>query len=380
MDSHSSTFLVLNKLLNKLHALSTAHFWAMLLFLLCVITLSLATSCFYALCSYAQSPRSAKKSAAPGNEIKQGTGLQRLATTSTITVRPTLRSTSGTVQFSGYRWNIKHAATRLGPGNNYYTTSASQVFVDADGMLHLRVLKPDSVWRCVEIISDSVGFGYGEYVFYLANRIDNIDRNVIAHLMISDDSSRTHDATPLLTVRFARWGQKSNVNALEYDVRPPAQPVLSADGQTVEHQEQPAAERVVHYPQSPFYMNGDYSTHVIRWEPGRIRFASYHDHANPGPFVADKWSFPERGTAAESIPKPSATTCVRLGLWIFIPPALPVPHAPASNTPAGLVIKKFTYTPLHALDKPDSKKPDNKQDNKQDNKGTPQAQGQQIRQ
>jgi hypothetical protein len=294
-------------------------------FVCCIVILTCCTTL-----AFAQKGKSAPFPAPPASSTKP---LAVKATSATA-------STAGTVRFSGYRWRIKNAPTPLGPGNNFFSNTAANVFVDNEGMLHLRIdkaSKQDSVWRCAEVVcqvmSDSAAFGYGDYVFYTANRVDNLDRNAVFSVMISPDSARNHDAREDMMIRFTRWGQKSNVNALEYDLMPSTE---NADNIT----------RAVHYPQVPFAMAGEYSTHVIRWRPDTAAFFSYHDHAFPGKWIADKWFWKPSPEANEGVPVPTKTTSVRMMLWLFTPEGAATPNAPASNAPVEVVVKKFTFLPM----------------------------------
>jgi hypothetical protein len=250
-------------------------------------------------------------------------------------------STAGTVRFSGLCWRIKSSPLPLGPGNNYFSNTSANVFVDNEGMLHLRIDKAskqeqsaDNVWRCAEIVCDSVGLGYGDYVFYIANRVDNLDRNAVFGMMISPDSARNHDAKDDMMIRFTRWGQKSNVNALEYSLFSSTE-----DGEKF--------TRSVHYPQVPFVMAGDYSTHYIRWRADTAAFFSYHDHAYPGRWLADKWLWKPSVEGSETVPKPTTTTTVRIMLWLFTPEGAVTPNVPANNAPVEVVVKKFVFLPAH---------------------------------
>ena len=49
------------------------------------------------------------------------------------------KNVAGTIEFSGYTWTIKDSyGKHTGPGNNYFSGSKENVYVDANGKLHLR--------------------------------------------------------------------------------------------------------------------------------------------------------------------------------------------------------------------------------------------------
>jgi hypothetical protein len=80
------------------------------------------------------------------------------------TAVPTNNPHMKTLQFSGYDWLVKTSDSKVGPGPNYFSDSADNVFVDAQGQLHLRITESDGRWYCAEIISTR-SFSYGTYRF-----------------------------------------------------------------------------------------------------------------------------------------------------------------------------------------------------------------------
>jgi hypothetical protein len=69
-----------------------------------------------------------------------------------------------TVHFAGYDWTVKDTGdcATWDPGPNHF--SKSNVWVSADGKLHLVISFRDGYWRCAEIMSAD-SFGYGRYYF-----------------------------------------------------------------------------------------------------------------------------------------------------------------------------------------------------------------------
>ena len=56
------------------------------------------------------------------------------------------------LDFAGRRWGVKEAPLPVGPGGNYFSSSPSDVFVDAQGRLHLTVRFRDGVWWSSEVV------------------------------------------------------------------------------------------------------------------------------------------------------------------------------------------------------------------------------------
>lgn len=253
-----------------------------------------------------------------------------------MTLIPYLLTAQATINFSGFRWNIKVSTTPAAPGNNFFSGSADNVFVDPEGFLHLKISQQSKVWACVELSADTT-FGYGDFVFYPATKLDNLDRNVVLSLDlgIQHPTSDT-DPQPDCGVRFTKWGSKSAVNPLVYTVKP-------TNSKT----------HLTHFPQFPFVMQGDYSTHVVKWRENHITFVSFHDHGYPTAWQAERWRFPAQAKDSALVPSITAQSKVKIGLWLIpaqinpaIPHDQPLINTPANNKPIEVLIKQFEFLPL----------------------------------
>jgi len=121
------------------------------------------------------------------------------------------------------------------------------VWVDGQERLHLKITERDGKWYCAEVFTEK-SFGYAEYRFYLASRVDQLDENVVAGLFTYKSGTEEID------IEFSRWGNASNPNNGQYVV----QPDLVCD--------------------FPVALNGDHSTHWFIWDPDRVTFQSIHGH------------------------------------------------------------------------------------------------------
>ncbi len=100
--------------------------------------------------------------------------------------------TARTIQFSGYRWSVRNADSPQGPGPNYFSDDPENVWVDAQGRLHLRVTQRDGLWRCAEIyLEDSLG--YGTYTFRVASSIDTLDGQMVFAGFVYETDSQEID-------------------------------------------------------------------------------------------------------------------------------------------------------------------------------------------
>ncbi len=163
------------------------------------------------------------------------------------------------IQFSGYTWKVKFSETMDGPGPNYFSDSPNDVWVDANGKLHLLVSYHDGKWYSTEVITTD-SFGYGTYTFKLASKPDLLDKNVVLGLFTWDDYA-PQDGFREFDIEFSRWGQDFNDNS-QYYVEP-----WNNGG---------------HLYRFNMLSQGNNSTHRFIWSSSDITFSSY-DGLTPGP-------------------------------------------------------------------------------------------------
>ncbi|MGK2849594.1 MAG: glycoside hydrolase family 16 protein [Candidatus Limnocylindrales bacterium] len=209
------------------------------------------------------------------------------------------------VTWSGESWAIKTSRSPVGPGPNVF--AKSNVSVDAQGRLHLRIAKDAAgAWTTAEIIGPRT-YGYGTYTFTIESAVDDLDPNVVLGLFTWSDRARY--AHREIDIEFARWGDAADPTNAQFVVQP-------HDIATHLHRfTQPA---------------GTPTTHRFSWRPGRIDWES-RDAA--GTIVA---AFTYTGS---DVP-PSGDERVRLNLWLFNG------ASPTDGQPVEVVIRSFTFTPL----------------------------------
>src|SRR5271154_382432 len=84
-----------------------------------------------------------------------------------------------TISWQGYTWTVK-SGTGLGPGPNNWSTN--NVFVDANGYLHLQINynAATGTWECAEVNGPNLGFG--TYQWQVSGRPDLFDPQVVLGL------------------------------------------------------------------------------------------------------------------------------------------------------------------------------------------------------
>lgn len=204
-----------------------------------------------------------------------------------------------TIQFSGITWNVRNGSG--GPGPNIWSDSADNVWVDSDGLLHLKIRKVGNTWYCSEIIAQQ-SFGYGEYRFYVASNVENYDPEIVVGLFNYETDLREID------IEFSKWGNPANVSGW-YTIQP-----------------------VVAGHQHSFSLNltGDYSTHKYIWNSSNIFFQSYHGHSatlpSPDKLISE-WTY-----TGNNIP-PVGNERLHINFWLM------GGHAPINQQDAEFVVK-----------------------------------------
>jgi hypothetical protein len=238
---------------------------------------------------------------------------QALAKTVVTRATPGVRRLS----FSGYDWWVKTGFTPVGPGPNYFSDSTNNVWIDAQGWLHLRITHRSNQWQCAEIVSART-FGPGNYRFELGTAANSLDPKVTLGLFTwSDDPAFTYRE---IDVECSRWGDANDINNAQFVVQPYDQ-----------------AGHLARYRVPPGVTN---STHCFVWETNRIRFQAfagpYSDNQPPTNQLA-AWVF--SNTAA--VPQ-SGDENVRLNLW------LQGGQPPTDSKEVEVVVKSVEFVPLEA--------------------------------
>jgi hypothetical protein len=123
-----------------------------------------------------------------------------------------------TIWFAGYKWVIKDShGKHTGPGNNYFSSSKENVWIDADGKLHLRLTNRFDKWFCPEVTMVNP-LGYGKYFFYVDPLTTPLDKELVVGLFLYDhhDSINYHRE---IDIEFSTWGRDTTVNT-QYVVQP----------------------------------------------------------------------------------------------------------------------------------------------------------------
>jgi hypothetical protein len=222
------------------------------------------------------------------------------------------------ISFSGYDWAVKSSVEGshtwpVGPGQNYFSASSENVWVDEQGRLHLKITKNDGKWYCAEIRCLEE-FGYGTYHFYLSSGFEqmiNQNENVVLGLFTYDD-----EAPPPyreMTIEYAKWGDPEAANG-QFVVQPP--------------------ETVGNKQRFTFPYTGQDSKHSFKWGADEIGFEASYDGT-----VAASWTY-----TGNDIPDHGNET-VRMNLWLCDK------EGPGEQSEVEVVIERFEFAVTMALPK-----------------------------
>ena len=217
--------------------------------------------------------------------------------------------------FSGYWWSVKDSGGQAwGPGPNCFSDSTSNVWLDAQGRLHLKIARRGGLWYCSEVVSER-SFGLGTYRVFLDSAAQNLDRNIVLGLFTwSDDPAYTHRE---LDVELSRWGNAGDPSNAQFVVQP---------------SDTPGDLQRFAVPQA---LTG--STHSFTWQSNAVDFVS-HAGAYAIPPASNTavaaWSF-----TAAGVPVPGDEN-FRMNLW------LSNGAAPSDSNDAEAVVSRFVFVPL----------------------------------
>lgn len=220
------------------------------------------------------------------------------------------------VQFAGYDWRVKSSLGQVPPGDNYFSDSLENVFIDGAG-LHLRAAKDaNDHWQCAEIIMNR-SLGYGTYLFYTSGRLDLLSPSTVAGLYTFDCTAADLDYREL-DFEFSKFGNAADATNAQYAVQP-----WSTSGNVRRYTVDLCAQQDL--------------TLAMAWGEGSVTFVTLKGHLQPNEIatgeVVDIWEYtgPDLHSPGHENP--------RVNLWFFNG------VAPPSGNPEELVLSDFKFFP-----------------------------------
>ena len=207
------------------------------------------------------------------------------------------------LSFSGYEWDVRTTPSDRGGANDYHPDNA---WVDADGLLHLKLTEREGRWSSAEVILTR-GLGYGTYSFTVRD-ISNMDPAAAFGMFTWDDEDAQQNHREM-DIEISQWGDRTIPNG-QYVLQPYYVPANVAR----------------------FSAPSGTLTHTLRWEPGRAAFRTVRGAGTvEGPAVAAH-------EFTSGVPTPRSER-VRMNVYFFryspTPPAGPVE----------VVVERFHFVP-----------------------------------
>lgn len=242
-----------------------------------------------------------------------------------------------TLTFGGQTWRVKGPGY-YGPGPNNFSDNVNNVWVDANGRMHLTIKQSSGIWYSTEVALANA-LGYGDYIFTTLGRLDTLQPTSVLGLFIWEygpcyaPANEWWNPYNEIDIEYSRWGAPAN------DV-----------GQFVA---QPYwySGNIHRFPIT--FSNNEITSHAFRWLPDRVEFRSWRGGPNDEAtsVLINSWTY-----TGPHIPRPDQPR-VHLNLWqccgtptvtqevvmdkfTFVS-ACPGPHCPGQSAvpPAGFVTR-----------------------------------------
>lgn len=242
-------------------------------------------------------------------EVAQNT-TSPLTTAASESARQSVAAAS-TISFSGYTWTVRTETGTSGPGPNYWSDNSSNVWVDSEGHLHLKLRKDASTgrWLCSEVMSTQ-SFGYGTYTWQIEGAVDKLDRNIVLGLFNYKSGDDGHHE---MDIEFARWGNNAWPN-YNYTVYP-----ATGSGSASQTYE--------------LALNGTYTTHRFTRTTTSVSFQGFHGHTTAaGNAFFTPWTT-QSGFNVSTLALP-----ILMNLWLY------QGSAPSNGAEVEIIIHSFTFT------------------------------------
>jgi len=209
-----------------------------------------------------------------------------------------------TLLFAGFSWSVKASRDPVGPGPNVF--GEDNAWVDAAGILHLKIARQGSQWTCAEVVNEK-SLGYGEYTFTVD--APELPPEAVLGLFTWDEATTPYHNREI-DIEVSRWGDRKNKNG-QFVIQPYTE-----------------RENIVRFgiPQGP-------AIHSFLWDARSVfcRSARVARSGAPSKTICEH-------TFAAGIP-PAGGEHVRMNLW------LAGARPPSRGKPAEVAIRAFSFRP-----------------------------------
>jgi hypothetical protein len=226
--------------------------------------------------------------------------------------------------WKGYGWFRRNNTDS--PGEPMYNGNWGALNVsdpDVNDYVTLSITNPGSNPAGAEMFTVDPGtqFGYGTYTVVVGTRLDTLPSGVVfGGLFTYEDQTLAGNVSVTNNeIDFnetSDWGEGTGVNTSHNYFTNVSSVKTGVD--------------------DPFATTADtVTTHVTKWESGRLTFDSYAGTGTGGTLL-------KHTVATSNIPVPTGKEFVDINLWVFAG----AHNTPASTPATSVVVRDFTYAPL----------------------------------
>ena len=255
---------------------------------------------------------SGRDCAGPGVALKRMCCIV-LAALAAVAAPAATNSAPATLKFSGYDWIVRSPG-KGGPGPNQW--SASNVWVDAVGRMHLKISQRQGTWYCAEVYTQQ-RLGFGRYQWWVTGRVDNLDPNVVLGLFNYPPEDVGPDGTNEIDIEIARWRRADAPNG-NFSVYPARNKLTG------------------HHQRFEITYRGSNTTHRFNWQHESVFFQCLAEHCSGDGDEIGRWIY-QPAEYRDYIPQQPMP--VRMNLW------LSKGVAPSDGREVEIVIASFVFKP-----------------------------------
>ena len=217
------------------------------------------------------------------------------------------KSSSFFIGFSGFNWRVRWKPSDRGGTSNPYRPE--NIYTDARGALHLRVVKRDHRWTCSEV-KLTRSLGYGTYSFEVEDT-SNLDPSAVFNIFTWDYATDQQNNREF-DINVSRWSEPGNKNA-EFVLQPAFVPSNI----------------------SRFVTPAGKLKYTITWEAGRVAMVTSRASASTGEPPLYKHVF------TSEVPIPGSES-VRMALYVYWNPT---EKSSGLRHDAEVVVDRFQFLP-----------------------------------
>ncbi|MCO5251610.1 MAG: hypothetical protein M9949_09345 [Candidatus Kapabacteria bacterium] len=118
------------------------------------------------------------------------------------------------ISFSGYNWQIK-STDNIADSRYFCLTDKSNVRIDDEGHLVLKLTSMDAIWHGAELITQEK-FGFGTFKIQIETDFTDFDRNVSFMASAINVTEDIFEGMTQAGLRYSFYGEENNPNPLSY--------------------------------------------------------------------------------------------------------------------------------------------------------------------